>query len=124
MDHWHAFAYSGSRPTDAQGMDPSSPYAPPETGFWLRKPQLMAKDCATPLGPQDIDDALEWLRRQTHHYPFPDTAMPVAARLEYARQHLNQPDDVVWAWYSGRTYVVRNLIRCPRDGYPCPTQFR
>lgn len=40
--HWHAFAYSGSRPTDAQGMDPASPYASPETVFWLRKPQLLA----------------------------------------------------------------------------------
>lgn len=122
--HWHAFAYSGSRPTDAQGMDPASPYAAPETAFWLRKPQLLTSDRRAPFGLTDVDAALEWLASQAEAYPFPDSAMPLDTRMECARKHLEQPDDVVWAWYSGRTYVVRNLVLCPRDGYPCPTQFR
>ncbi|MEV7278127.1 hypothetical protein [Streptomyces sp. NPDC093111] len=137
--HWHAYAYTGRKYSDADIRKQTAPpnYPPIEVAHWLRRSSgHLAQTFA--YGPDGLDRAVAWLESElTQNPPVDEEHYPVFERLEGSRQSLmststvlatestpavQRAGDVVYGyWSKAGQYVSRALIACPREaGDECP----
>ncbi|MFG3036834.1 hypothetical protein ACGFYZ_08020 [Streptomyces sp. NPDC048330] len=137
--HWHAYAYTGRKYSDADIRRATAPanYPPIEVAHWLRRPDSHVADTFA-YGPDGLDRAVVWLEGElTQNAPVDEEHYSVFERLEGSRRSLmatstalateNTPavqragDAVYGYWSKAGQYVSRALIACPREaGDACP----
>lgn len=107
--HWHAYSYTGhTRPPDREARDPLSATPPLVIAEWLAKPRAMLAGTFT-----NAEGALQWLEQQLNETPPMSSALPTSAVLDYARSRLAEhPGDQVTRYYTGSSYICRDLVRC------------
>lgn len=117
MGHWHAFAWTGhEQPADSQAKDRGVAARPLNLDHWFVKPRKMHQGRHN-----SADSAYGWLEEELGAYPTLDPDMTVDHFLAYAKGCLSRDADSYTGYYTktGRV-IVRALLRCPREGVPCP----
>ncbi|MFF4168638.1 hypothetical protein [Streptomyces sp. NPDC001744] len=137
--HWHAYAYTGRKHSDADIRRGTAPvnYPPIEIAHWLRRPATHVADTFA-YGPEGVDRAVAWLEGElTQNPPLDEEHHPVFERLEGGRRSLmatttilatgdtptvqRARDAVYGYWSKTGQYVSRAVIACPRGaGDVCP----